>query len=104
MLPDVQTRAPDIKISLTRVGVSEVRKLLKIPRNGNRPIVLLGDTFEELGGSEYLALRQGGVAPRREVDQWRPWIKFNGGVRPSWRAGCQAESGVIGPNVVEPNK
>jgi GTP cyclohydrolase-4 len=43
MLPDVQTRAPDIKISLTRVGVSKVRKLLKIPRNGDRPIVLLGD-------------------------------------------------------------
>ena len=43
MLPDVQTRAPDIQISLTRVGVSEVRKLLKIPREGTRPIVLLGD-------------------------------------------------------------
>lgn len=43
MLPDVQTRAPDIKISLTRVGVNGVRKLLKIPRNGERPIVLLAD-------------------------------------------------------------
>lgn len=54
MLPDVQTRAPDIKISLTRVGVSEVRKLLKIPRNGNRPIVLLGDfsCFVDLPSSQ----------------------------------------------------
>jgi GTP cyclohydrolase-4 len=54
MLPDVQTRAPDIKISLTRVGVSEVRKLLKIPRNGNRPIVLLADfsCFVDLPSSQ----------------------------------------------------
>ncbi len=54
MLPDVQTRAPDIKISLTRVGVSEVRKLLKIPRNGDRPIVLLGDfsCFVDLPSSQ----------------------------------------------------
>jgi GTP cyclohydrolase-4 len=54
MLPDVQTRAPDIKISLTRVGVSDVRKLLKIPRNGDRPIVLLADfsCFVDLPSSQ----------------------------------------------------
>ena len=39
------------------------------------------------------------VAPR-----WPPWIDFNGGVQHSWRAGRQAESGVIGTDVVEPNK
>jgi GTP cyclohydrolase-4 len=54
MLPDVQTRAPDIKISLTRVGVSGVRKLLRIPRNGERPIVLLADfsCFVDLPSSQ----------------------------------------------------
>lgn len=54
MLPDVQTRAPDIKISLTRVGVSGVRKLLRIPRKGERPIVLLADfsCFVDLPSSQ----------------------------------------------------
>jgi GTP cyclohydrolase-4 len=54
MLPDVQTRAPDIKISLTRVGVSGIRKLLKIPRNGGRPIVLHADfsCFVDLPSSQ----------------------------------------------------
>ncbi len=54
MLPDVQTRAPDIKLPLTRVGVSEVRKLLKIPRKGDRPIVLLADfsCFVDLPSSQ----------------------------------------------------
>jgi GTP cyclohydrolase-4 len=54
MLPDVQTRAPDIRIPLTRVGVSEVRKLLKIPRNKDRPIVLLADfsCFVDLPSSQ----------------------------------------------------
>ncbi len=54
MLPDVQTRAPDIKLSLTRVGVSGVTKLLKIPRNGERPIILLADfsCFVDLPSSQ----------------------------------------------------
>ena len=41
MIPDVQTRLPEIKLPLTRVGVNSVRKLIKIPRNGKRPIILL---------------------------------------------------------------
>ena len=41
MLPDVQTRIPEIKLHLTRVGVKDVRKLLKIPRGEKRPIILL---------------------------------------------------------------
>jgi len=54
MLPDVQRRTPDIKISLTRVGVSDVRKLLRIPTNGERPIVLLADfsCFVDLPSSQ----------------------------------------------------
>jgi GTP cyclohydrolase-4 len=43
MLPDVQTRPPDIRLSLSRVGVSRVRKLLEIPREKKRPIILLAD-------------------------------------------------------------
>lgn len=41
MIPDVQTRSPEIKLPLTRVGVNNVRKLIKIPREGKRPIILL---------------------------------------------------------------
>lgn len=54
MLPDVQTRAPAIKIPLTRVGVSGVKKLLIIPRNGKRPLVLLADfsCFVDLPSSQ----------------------------------------------------
>lgn len=40
MTPDVQTRAPDIKLPLTRVGVSNVRKMIRIPQ-GRKTIVLL---------------------------------------------------------------
>lgn len=43
MSPDVQTRAPEIKISLSRVGVSSIRKLLEIPRKEKRPIFLLAN-------------------------------------------------------------
>ncbi len=41
MIPDVQTRLPEIKLPLTRVGVNNVRKLIRIPREGKRPIILL---------------------------------------------------------------
>ncbi len=41
MIPDVQTRLPEIKLPLTRVGVNNVRKLIKIPRKAKRPIILL---------------------------------------------------------------
>jgi GTP cyclohydrolase-4 len=43
MLPDVQTRLPEIKIPLSRVGVTKVRKLLEIPREGDKPVILLAD-------------------------------------------------------------
>jgi GTP cyclohydrolase-4 len=43
MLPDVQTRIPGIKLHLTRVGVKNVRKLLKVPRGDKRPIILLAN-------------------------------------------------------------
>jgi GTP cyclohydrolase-4 len=42
MFPDVQTRLPEIKMHLTRVGVSNVKKLLKIPTKG-KPIILLAN-------------------------------------------------------------
>lgn len=41
MIPDVQTRAPDIRLPLTRVGVSNVRKMIRVPQQGKRDIVLL---------------------------------------------------------------
>ncbi len=42
MLPDVQTRAPEIRMPLSRVGVNNVRKLLRVRRKeGKRDIVLL---------------------------------------------------------------
>jgi GTP cyclohydrolase IV len=39
--PDTQDNVPTIPVHLTRVGVTGVKKLLKIGRNGKRPIVLL---------------------------------------------------------------
>ncbi len=53
MLPDVQTRLPDIKLPLTRVGVSNVRKLLRIPL-GKKSVVLLAsfDCFVDLPSSQ----------------------------------------------------
>lgn len=42
---DVQATEPDIKVSLTRVGVTNLKKLVKIKRKAKRPIVLL-PTFE----------------------------------------------------------
>ncbi len=50
MSPDVQKRPPDIRLPLTKVGVNNVRKLLKIPRKGRRPIILLStfDCFVDL--------------------------------------------------------
>lgn len=54
MLPDVQKRLPDIRLSLTRVGVNNVRKLLRIPLPGKKPIVLLAnfDCFVDLPPSQ----------------------------------------------------
>lgn len=39
--PDTQDKKPKAPISLTRVGVSGVKKLLKIQRDNKRPIILL---------------------------------------------------------------
>lgn len=40
-LPDTQDDTPNIPVQLTRVGVTGVKKLLKIERNQKRPIILL---------------------------------------------------------------
>ena len=42
-LPDVQASAPDVTVGLSQVGVTGVEKLVKISRNGDRPIVLMAD-------------------------------------------------------------
>jgi GTP cyclohydrolase-4 len=49
-LPDTQNKKPSIPVHLTRVGVSGVKKLLKIEREGKRPIILLPtfDAFVDL--------------------------------------------------------
>ncbi len=54
MLPDVQTWLPDIRLSLTRVGVNNVRKLLRIPLPGKKPVILLAtfDCFVDLPPSQ----------------------------------------------------
>lgn len=45
-LPDIQACVPDYPINLTRVGVTGVKKLVKVERGGdNRPIVLIS-SFE----------------------------------------------------------
>lgn len=49
-LPDVQAECPDIRINLTRVGVTDVKKLVEIAREGERPIILIAtfDIFVDL--------------------------------------------------------
>ncbi|WP_114578310.1 GTP cyclohydrolase MptA [Saliphagus sp. LR7] len=42
-LPDVQADAPDVTVGLSQVGVTGVEKLVKIARNGKRPIVLMAE-------------------------------------------------------------
>ncbi|MEF8783200.1 MAG: GTP cyclohydrolase MptA [Haloarculaceae archaeon] len=42
-LPDVQAASPDIAVGLNRVGVTGVEKLVKIDRDGERPIVLMAE-------------------------------------------------------------
>jgi GTP cyclohydrolase-4 len=45
-LPDIQACVPDYPINLTRVGVTGVKKLVKVERGGDeRPIVLIS-SFE----------------------------------------------------------
>jgi GTP cyclohydrolase-4 len=49
-LPDVQASKPKIPINLTRVGVTNVKKLVEIKRKDKRPIVLISifDIFVDL--------------------------------------------------------
>ncbi|MDD2439113.1 MAG: GTP cyclohydrolase MptA [Methanosarcinaceae archaeon] len=49
-LPDVQAGKPSVPINLTRVGVTNVKKLVEIKRKDKRPIVLIStfDVFVDL--------------------------------------------------------
>ena len=42
-LPDVQATAPDVTVGLSQVGVTDVTKLVKIARDGKRPLILLAE-------------------------------------------------------------
>jgi len=42
-LPDVQASAPDVAVGLSQVGVTGVEKLVKLSRNGERPVVLMAE-------------------------------------------------------------
>ena len=53
-LPDTQSNAPDVRISLTRVGVKNVRKLVEVARPGKvRPTIFISsfDVFVDLPSS-----------------------------------------------------
>ena len=52
--PDTQDKEPKAPISLTRVGVTGVKKLLKINRDNKRPIILLPtfDAFVDLPSTQ----------------------------------------------------
>ena len=45
ILPDVQAGNPDVRISLTKVGITEVKKMVEIARKSKRPIILI-PTFD----------------------------------------------------------
>ncbi|WP_247728413.1 GTP cyclohydrolase MptA [Halovivax limisalsi] len=49
-LPDVQASSPDVTVGLSQVGVTGVEKLVKLARNGKRPIILTAefDVFVDL--------------------------------------------------------
>ncbi|WP_380680697.1 GTP cyclohydrolase MptA [Salinigranum sp. GCM10025319] len=51
-LPDVQANRPDVTVGLSQVGVTGVEKLVKIARNGKRPLVLMAEfeVFVDLPG------------------------------------------------------
>ena len=42
-LPDVQATAPEVTVGLNQVGVTGVTKLVKIARNGKRPLILMAE-------------------------------------------------------------
>ncbi|MDV0446824.1 GTP cyclohydrolase FolE2 [Methanosarcinaceae archaeon Ag5] len=50
ILPDVQANKPNVPINLTRVGVTDVKKLVEIKRDNKRPIILTSsfDIFVDL--------------------------------------------------------
>ncbi len=43
MLPDVQSRQPEISLNLTRVGAEGIRKLVRIERENKRPVILVAE-------------------------------------------------------------
>jgi GTP cyclohydrolase-4 len=45
LLPDVQANSPEVYIGLTRVGVTDVKKMVEITRSDRRPIILV-PTFD----------------------------------------------------------
>jgi len=49
-LPDIQANQPEIPLTLTRVGVTDVKKLVEVARKDKRPIVLVStfDIFVDL--------------------------------------------------------
>jgi GTP cyclohydrolase-4 len=51
-LPDVQASQPDVSVGLSQVGVTGVEKLVKVSRNGKRPLVFMAEfeVFVDLPG------------------------------------------------------
>ncbi len=49
-LPDIQATRPEIPLTLTRVGVTDVKKLVEVARKDKRPIILVStfDIFVDL--------------------------------------------------------
>ena len=49
-LPDTQSKAPDVRINLTRVGVKNVMKLVEVARPGKRPVIFISkfDVYVDL--------------------------------------------------------
>jgi len=45
ILPDVQAGNPDVRLSLTKVGITDVKKMVEIYRGSKRPIILI-PTFD----------------------------------------------------------
>ena len=45
LLPDVQSHTPSVHIGLTRVGVTDVKKMVEVARRNKRPIILI-PTFD----------------------------------------------------------
>jgi GTP cyclohydrolase-4 len=51
-LPDVQASQPDVRVGLSQVGVTGVEKLVKVARDGKRPLVFMAEfeVFVDLPG------------------------------------------------------